>query len=376
MSSPYLSDSHQAFAEEVRRTLRERLLPLAEAAEERGRLCEEAWQALADHGLLSLPQRGEGFLESAVFLEELGALGYAGVRAAIGVHAYMASAYLELFGNDEQRQRYLPAIRAGRTIAALAISEEQAGSDLSRMQCRAVPGVDGFVVHGGKRYIANGSRASLIVTLVRNGEGGHALGSSSLLLIDGDSPGLSRTPRPMLGWRSADVCDLDFNDVAVSAGNLLGKPGKALFYLMRGLDFVRLVAGLLALGGAGHSIRLLDGFVRRHQVQGAPLCDKQSVRHRLADLLGEHEMLRHYAYQLAWRHSQDRLDTRSACILKLRASELAVAAAQACAQLHGAQGYRIDCEVARLHRDALAGTIAAGASELMRDMIFDSSPAQ
>ncbi|MGG2041096.1 acyl-CoA dehydrogenase family protein [Pseudomonas paraeruginosa] len=108
MSSPYLSDSHQAFAEEVRRTLRERLLPLAEAAEERGRLCEEAWQALADHGLLSLPQRGEGFLESAVFLEELGALGYAGVRAAIGVHAYMASAYLELFGNDEQRQRYLP----------------------------------------------------------------------------------------------------------------------------------------------------------------------------------------------------------------------------------------------------------------------------
>lgn len=375
MPSPYPSESHRKFALHVRQILHSQLLPLAEAAEARGHLCENAWQTLAEHGLLGLPQRGEGFLQSAVFLEELGALGYAGIRASVAVHAYMASAYLELFGSDEQRERYLPGIRQGRIITALAISEEHAGSDLSQMQCRARPSADGFIVEGGKRYIANGSRAALIVTLVRSGEGQHALGNSSMLLIDGDSPGLLRTARPMLGWSSADVCDLDFSQVAVPACNVLGKSGKALLYLMQGLDFERLVAGLLALGGANHSIRLLDGFVRQHQVQGSPLGDKQSVRHRLADLIGEQQILRHYAYQVAWQHSKGQLDTRSACILKLRATELALSAAQACAQLHGARGYQLNCEVARVYRDAMAGTIAAGASELMRDLIFDSTPA-
>ncbi|MCP1465529.1 acyl-CoA dehydrogenase family protein [Pseudomonas sp. S3E17] len=375
MPSPYLSDSHRNFALQVRQILQSQLLPIADAAEERGHLCENAWQTLAEHGLLGLPQRGEGFLESAVFLEELGALGYAGIRASVGVHAYMASAYLELFGSEEQIQRYLPGIRQGRIITALAISEEHAGSDLSQMQCRARPSANGFIVEGSKRYIANGSRASLIVTLVRSCEGQHALSSSSLLLIDGDSPGLVRTPHPMLGWCSADVCDLDFTHLVVPACNVLGKSGKGLLYLMQGLDFERLVAGLLALGGAHHSIRVLDGFVRRHQLQGRPLSDKQSVRHRLADLVGEQQILRHYAYQVAWQHSKGQLDTRSACILKLRATELALSAAQACAQLHGAQGYQLNSEVARVYRDAMAGTIAAGASELMRDMIFDSTPA-
>lgn len=373
LNSPYLSASHHQFALQVREVLHQQLLPLAEAAEDQGYLCDDAWLALAENGLLSLPQRGEGFMESAVFLEELGALGYAGIRAAVGVHAYMASTYLELFGNDEQRQRYLPGIRQGKTITALAISEEQAGSDLGRIQCSAQATADGFIVEGRKRYIANGSRASLIVTLVRSGEGTHALGNSSLLLIDDDCPGLTRTAHPMLGWHSADICDLSFNKMRVPTDNLLGKSGKALLYLMQGLDFERLVAGLLALGGAHHSIRLLNSFIRQHQIQGGRLSDKQAIQHRLADLISEQQLLQHYAYQVAWQHSKGKLDTRSACILKLRATELALSAAQACAQLHGAQGYQLDCEVARLYRDAMAGTIAAGASELMRDMIFDST---
>lgn len=375
LSSSHLSEDLQQFALQVRDVLHCQLLPLAEAAEARGYLCDKAWRVLAENGLLCLPQRGEDFMKSAVFLEELGALGYAGIRASVGVHAYMASAYLELFGSDEQRQHYLPGIREGKVVTALAMSEEQAGSDLARMQCNAQAIDDGFIVDGSKRYIANGSRASLIVTLVRSGEGAHALGNSSLLLIDGDCPGLTRTAHPMLGWRSADMCDLSFNQVKVPTGHLLGKPGKALLYLMQGLDFERLVAGLLALGGARHSIRVLNCFIRQHQIQGGLLSDKQAIRHRLADLISEQQLLQHYAYQVAWQHSKGKLDTRSACILKLRATELALSAAQACAQCHGAQGYQLDCEVARLYRDAMAGTIAAGASELMRDMIFEGSPA-
>jgi acyl-CoA dehydrogenase len=368
-----LTEEEQSFALNVRSILHSRVLPEAEAAEERGYLPSVVWQALGNEGLLELPRQGAGFLKSAVFLEELGGLGYAGLRAAIGVHAYMASAYVAWFGNDAQRRRYLPGVSRGDTIAALAITEEQAGSDLSQLQCQARATDDGFVVEGRKRYVANGSQASLIVMLVGGSTARHPLGGSSLLLIDASRPGIIRSPQAMLGWRSADVCDLEFQQVKVSQEDVLGRVGKGFLYLMQGLDFERMVAGFLALGGATHSLRVLSRFVGQRQIKGAPLSSYQSVRHRLADLISEQRMLRCFAYQLARQYSAGPIETRDACILKLRSTELAKEAALACSQYHGAQGYLRDSVVSRLCRDAMAGTIAGGASEVMRDMISASA---
>ena len=368
-----LTEEEQSFALNVRSFLHSHVLPEADAAEERGYLPSVVWQSLAEHGFLELPREGEGFLKSAVFLEELGGLGYAGLRAAIGVHAYMASAYVAWFGDDEQRRRYLPGVGRGETIAALAITEEHAGSDLSQLQCQARATDDGFVVEGRKRYVANGSQASLIVMLVGSSAARHPLGGSSMLLVDANSPGITRSPQALLGWRSADVCDLDFQQVKVSRHDVLGRVGKGFTYLMRGLDFERLVAGFLALGGATHSIRVLSRFLGQRRVKGAPLSTYQSVRHRLADLISEQRMLRCFAYQLARQYGAGHIETRDACILKLRSTELAKEAALACVQYHGAQGYLRDSVVSRLCRDAMAGTIAGGASEVMRDMISSSA---
>jgi alkylation response protein AidB-like acyl-CoA dehydrogenase len=373
MPDAILTKEEQSFALSVRSILHSHVLPEADAAEERGYLPAVVWQALAERGLLELPRQGQGFLKSAVFLEELGGLGYAGLRAAIGVHAYMASAYIAWFGSDEQRRHYLPGVGRGDAIAALAITEEHAGSDLSQLQCQARATEDGFVVEGRKRYVANGSQASLIVMLVGSGTARHPLGGSSMLLIDANSPGIIRSPQALLGWRSADVCDLDFHEVRVSRQDVLGRVGKGFLYLMQGLDFERLVAGFLALGGAEHSIRVLSRFSAARHVKGVPLSTYQSVRHRLADLISEQQLLRSFAYQLARQYSAGQIETRDACILKLRATELAKEAALACVQYHGAQGYLRDSVVSRLCRDALAGTIAGGASEVMRDMIFSSA---
>ena len=373
MAKAFLTEEEQSFALQVRSILHSHVLPEADAAEERGYLSSVVWRALAEHGLLELPRQGPGFLKSAVFLEELGGLGYAGLRAAIGVHAYMASAYIAWFGSDEQRRRYLPGVGRGEAIAALAITEEQAGSDLSQLQCQARATDEGFVVHGRKRWVANGSRASLIIMLVGSSTARHPLGGSSMLLIDANSPGISRSPQAMLGWRSGDICDLDFQQVKISRQDVLGRIGKGFLYLMQGLDFERLVAGFLALGGATHSIRVLTRFLGQRHVKCAPLSTYQSIRHRLADLLGEQQMLRCFAYQLARQYSAGQIETRDACILKLRSTELAREAALACTQYHGAQGYLRDSVVSRLCRDALAGTIAGGASEVMRDMISSSA---
>ena len=120
-------------------------------------------------------------------------------------------------------------------------------------------------------------------------------------------------------------------------------------------------------------VGLVDRFVRGHRVKDAPLSANQAVRHRLADLHSDLDLIRHYAYHAAWQYSQGQLDTRTASILKLRATELAVAAAQTCVQYHGALGYLEDSPPARLLRDAAAGTIAGGASELMRELIFEEA---
>jgi len=372
-----LADPDPGFRAQVRADLAATVLPYADRWEALGRIPADGWRALGERGLLALDHAGQGFLRSAVLLEELGRTGYAGIRAAVGVHAYMARSYLELFGTPEQRDSYLPAARRGERIAALAISEDGAGTDLRHLATWARPdGGGGYRLDGAKSHVANGSAADFCITLVRTREAtaGRGLNGVSLLIVDTALPGLTREPLAMLGWRASDVCRLTFDGVTVPADRLLGRRDQALMLLMRALDFERLVAGLLAVGGVRYCLELLDGHVRRHQVRDAPLGANQAVRHRLAELTAEAELVRHYAYHAARLHSHGELDTRTASILKLRATELAVAAAQTCLQYHGARGYLDDSTAARLYRDAMAGTIAAGASELMRDMIFETTP--
>lgn len=375
--APYLTAAHDRLRERVRGVLAREVLPHADGWEARRYVPAEAWRALGAAGLLGLPLTGPGFLDSAVLLEELGRTGYAGVRAAVGVHAYMAASYLELFGTPSLRAAYLPDVRSGRRVAALAITEEGAGSDLRGLSTRAVPdGPDGYRVTGRKCHVANGSRAGFYVTLVRTREDAaprRGLTGASLLVVDADLPGVSRRPRPLAGWHAADVCEVEFDDVPVPADRLVGRPERALLHLMRALDLERLAAGLLAVGGAAYCVGLLDRFVRAHRVRDAPLGAQQAVRHAVADLTAELDLVRHYGLRAAWLHGRGELDTATASVLKLRSTELAVAAAGECVRLHGARGLLEESAVARLYRDAAAGTIAAGASELMRELIYESA---
>ncbi|MET9853401.1 acyl-CoA dehydrogenase family protein [Streptomyces sp. NPDC006450] len=367
-----------AFRQRIRTLLGDLVLPHADDWEARGHLAPAAWKALAGEGLLGLAHRGAAFLESAVLLEELGRTGYAGVRASVGVHAYMATSYLDLFGTPEQRATYLEPARRGERLAALAITEAEAGSDLSRLGTRARPAADGgLLVSGEKLYVANGSQASFFVALVRTRDAttrdaaapARGLTGVSLLLIDADTPGVHRTEQKMLGWRSADVCRVVFEDVAVPQDRILGRRDQALIHLIQGLDFERLVAGLLAVGGVTHCLELLDAHVRRRRIKDTPLYAHQAVRHQLAELTADHELVTQYGRHAARLHSLGKLDSRTATVLKLKATELAVRAAHVCLQFHGAQGCLDESTAARLYRDSAAGTIAAGASELLRDLI-------
>jgi acyl-CoA dehydrogenase len=376
VKAPYLTAEHAEFRRYVRSELESAVLSNAEDWEKQGRIPEAGWRDLAGRGLLRFGHVGADFLRSAIFLEELGRTGYAGVRAAVAVNSYMALSYLEQFGTAEQRRNYASAVRDGVQVAALAMSEADGGSDLRHIRTRADRTSDGsYRVNGEKSYVVNGSTADFYVTLVktRQSPAGRALTGASIALIDANTDGITRCPQPMVGWRSADICTIRFTDVAVPADRLVGRLDQALVQLTRALDFERLIAGLLAVGGISYSLDLLVSHVESRRIHDAPLGSNHFIRQNIADMHAEYAILRQYAYHAAWLQSCGCLDSRTPSILKLKATELAVTVAQKCVQYHGARGYLSDSAAGRLYCDAIGGTIAGGASELLREMIYQLS---
>jgi alkylation response protein AidB-like acyl-CoA dehydrogenase len=370
----YLIDSGDAFRDRTRSVLSRIVLPNAERWEKEGKIDRQGWRALGRQGFLGLAHSGPGFLRSAIFLDELGQLGYAGIRGAFGVHSYMALSYLELFGTDAQKMEYIQDARRGLRVAGLAISEANAGSNLGGLTTRAEVTTEGkFRINGEKCFIANGSQADFFVTLIATDDSSSAsvLGSASFLIIDADLLGIERLPQPMLGWRSADICTLRFRDVLVPAECVLGVRGRAFSQLMKALDFERLVAGLLAVGGIGYCVQLLRAHIQNRKIGSSTLSAKQAIRQQVAELESDFALVRQYSAYAAWQQSHGRLDTRTASILKLKSTELAMTAAQKCLQIHGAAGYLQSSAASRLYRDSIGATIAAGPSELMRDMIYE-----
>lgn len=374
-AGPVLSATHEDFRARVRSTLAEIVLPNAELWEQQRYIPAQAWKALGDRGLLNLPHEGPGFLESAVFCEELGRTGYAGLRAAIGVHAYMAASYLHQFGNGAQRRTYLEPAQRGELVAALAITEPDAGSDLRHLATRADKAHDapGYRLTGVKAHVANGAVADFAITVAVTSTRTAGLAGASVFIADLDGTGVQRETQQPLGFRSCGLASLVFDQLPVPASNLLGPPGRALRQVMRALDFERLIAGLLALGGATFTLELLASHISSHMVGDTPLSGYQSVRHRLIDLTGQLALIRQFAYYAAWQHSRGCLDTLTASTLKQKATELELAAALTCLHYHGARGYHENSTPARLYRDAAATPITAGVNELLKDLAFHAA---
>ncbi|MFJ6737366.1 acyl-CoA dehydrogenase family protein [Streptomyces sp. NPDC091279] len=376
MKSPYFDDGHAAFRTEVRAFLAAEILPHAARWEEQDTVPAATWKLLGERGYLGLahPRESGGgardLFTSVVFLEELGRTGWGGLRAAVSVHAYMATDYLARAGGPDLRRAHLaPAVR-GEQVAALAITEPGAGSDLSALATTAVRDGDHFVVDGTKTMVSNGMTADFLVTAVRTGAPARRGPTGlSLLVIDTHLSGVTRTPCRTVGWRSAGTATVTLDAVRVPVGSLIGRPDHGFYYLMRGLQWERLVAATLALGGMDHTLDDLRAFLRARHVAGDTLAHRQSLVHRVADLATELSAARHLVHHTAWLYEHGELPALECSMAKLHTTELACRLADTALQLQGAHGYLETSAAARAQRDARAATIAAGPSEVMRDLI-------
>lgn len=379
MKSVYFSSEHHAFRDRVREFLSREVLPFADEWELARCIPRHAWLEMGRHGLLGLhyPKTYGGaeldIFHSLAFLEELGRTGYAGFRAAVSVHEYMATHYLATSGSEALKRNYLAKAVAGEQVAALAITEKDAGSDLNRIATTAARDGGCFVVNGEKTFVTNGTTAGFITLAARTAPAStaakHGATGLSLLVVDADSPGISRRRQDKIGWHCSDTAELRFEDVRVPAENLIGKPGSGFIYLMRGFQLERLVAATLAIGGMDRCIEETRRHVLGRRAFQGTLAGLQTVRHRIADLVTNIEAARQLVYHAAWLHQRGELPIAECSMAKLCATELASRVAAECLQLHGSHGYLEGPAISRIYRDAPAATLAGGTSEIMRDII-------
>lgn len=360
------------FREQVRKTLHRVVAPRAQAAERSGCLPRSVWLELGQAGLLASPHSGPDFPRTGIILEELGRLGHCGIRASLAVSAYMAGYYLDRFAATELAELVLAPARAGAAILSLAISEATSGTDLRGVDTvlRRQPNGE-HILTGTKSYVANGCSADFFLVIARDADQPPHIGALglSMIVVGGDQPGVERARWDADVWRSADLATVAFHDVTIAPSRFVGRKGRAGWLLAEALEFERLVAGLLALGGVGATLAELRDWLNTREVAGAALAANSSIRQRAGQLWAEYVTVRACAADAVAAQTEGRRIGTIATALKWCATELDKRAAAMSVQLHGAHGFARASPVARHARDAAAATVAGGASEHLLDVL-------
>jgi acyl-CoA dehydrogenase len=365
---------HETFRRTVRDFCDKELAPHAREWDEKAEFPRALFKTFGDLGFFGIrhdPAWGGSGLDwwyVVAYAEELVRCRNAGLAMAMLVHGEMAIPVIGDLGTDEQKRDFLaPAIR-GERVAALAISEPDAGSDVAAIRTTARRAGDDLVVNGSKMWITNGARADFLTMAVRTGEEGY--GGISLLLFPTDTPGFHVSKKlEKVGNPSSDTAVLFFDECRVPARWLLGEENQGFAHIMLNFQGERLVAAIQAV--AGMQLMLEDALQYGHERRafGRPLTGFQAWRHKLAEHLTAVEAARWLTYRACDLFNRRQVALREISMAKLFACDLAQEVAYDCMQLHGGMGYVLETGIARAWRDVRVMTIAGGTSEIMKEII-------
>jgi acyl-CoA dehydrogenase len=342
----------------MRSFVEERLRPHADEWEAAQWFPNDAFRWVADAGYLGLGLTDP--VAAAVWVEELARCGSGGLAAGLGAHSGIALPPIARFGTEEQRERYVTPGLRGELIAALAITEPGAGSDVAgiRTQARRVDG--GYVVNGSKTFITGGVRADILVTAVKTTQDGGHHGLSFLIIERG--PGVTASALRKLGWHASDTAEIAFDDVFVPEGNLLGSEHQGFYLIMANFQWERLLMALGAVGAMQVCFERTLDFLRARD----DLRSQQAIRHRVAEIALELEAGRDVTYAALRRHVAGEDAVREVTIAKLRTQRAAFDVIDACVQIHGLDA---PAQLERALRDARLGPIGGGTDEIMREIL-------
>ncbi len=369
---PFYSEEHESFRNQARRFVEREIVPNVEKWEAAESLPRELHRKAAEAGMLQIgfPEAYGGvevpdLFYMIVLTEELARAGSGGVIASLMSHG-IGTPPLVHAGSHEQKQRFVTPVLAGEKIAALAITEPGGGSDVANLKTRAERDGDSYVVNGSKTFITSGMRADFITTAVRTG--GPGMGGVSLLLIEGDAPGLSRSPLKKMGWWASDTATLYFDSCRVPVANLIGPENAGFMAIMMNFNNERLMLAAQASGFAQVCYEESLAYARSRETFGKPLIRNQVIRHKLVDMRMRIDAVRAHLDLLAWRVGHQQLPIAEVCLLKNHATTMLEWVANEAMQILGGAGYLQGSKVERIYRETKVLTIGGGSLEIMKDL--------
>jgi alkylation response protein AidB-like acyl-CoA dehydrogenase len=336
---------------------------------------EALWKKASDLGFVGIyiPEKyegpGFGYLEASLVNEEFWT-----VDPGCGI-SILASTFgsemLLLYGNEEQKKTYLPPLCTGKAISGCAITEPDAGSDVTMASTTAVREGDHWVLNGSKTFITNGTRATFIMVFcVTDPEQQKRHNCFSFLLVPTNTPGFKATKIiGKMGIRASDTAQLFFNDVRVPVENLVGRQGQGFYQLMNFLNHTRVWVAAQGVGAARGAMELAIRHVKKRTLFGQTLASFQATQLKLAEMATRIEASRNLCYKAAWFIDQGIVKHELIAMAKWYAGETAVWVANEAVQLHGGYGYIDEYPVQRFYRDAKIVEIYEGAKEVEKMII-------
>jgi alkylation response protein AidB-like acyl-CoA dehydrogenase len=359
----------------IREFAEKEVAPIAHEIDEQERVPFEVLKKAGDLGLLGVPfpeQYGgadSGVVGYCVLMEEINRK-CASTATIIGAHAQLCAMSIYLSGNDEQKERFLSAMCAGRKLGAWALTEPGAGSDAAHIRTTATRQGDDWVLNGSKMWITNGSFADVLVVFAATDRELGARGGITAFIVEKDFPGFKvGKVEPKMGLRASHTASLFFEDCKVPAANVLGQVGQGFATAMQTLDIGRCGLGASSLGSAKEAYELSLKYAVARQQFGRPIADFQAIQFKLADMAVRIYTMEQIVYDCAKKVDRGESATLESSIVKLYCTEAASQVIDEAIQIHGGMGFSRELPLERMYRDARVTRIFEGTNEIQRHVI-------
>ncbi|MCI5078202.1 acyl-CoA dehydrogenase family protein [Oricola sp.] len=360
------------------RFMTEEILPHYEDFEKAEIFDRSTWEKAGAAGLLcaSMPEEyggsGGTYAHESAIIEAIGHVGVDGF--GIPLHNSIVAPYIQHYGSEEQKQRWLPKLASGELIGAIAMTEPGAGSDLQGVKTSARKDGNHYVLNGSKTFITNGQLANLIVVVTKTDPSAGAKGTSLIVVETDDADGFERGRNlDKVGLKSNDTSELFFNEVRVPTANLLGhEEGLGFVQLMQQLPQERLQIGGAAIAMIERALAVTIDYVKERKAFGKAVIEFQNTQFKLAELKTEATVGRTFYNFCVGEHVEGRLTPELASMAKYWLSDLQGKIVDECLQLHGGYGYMNEYPIARMFRDARVQRIYGGTNEIMKLLIARS----
>jgi acyl-CoA dehydrogenase len=367
---------HEAFRDSVRRFMNEEVAPQEERWQEQGYVDREVWQKAGANGFLcvSMPEEYGGAaadrLYSVVLMEEQAFVNSSSL--GFGLHSEIVAPYLNSYGSEALKKKYLPKMASGEMIGAIAMTEPGAGSDLQSIKTTAVKKGDKYVLNGSKTFITNGWHSDLVVVVAKTDPAKGAKGTS-LMIVDTSMPGFTKGKRlKKMGLKGQDTSELFFDNVEVPAENLLGEENNGFIYLMQELPWERMQIAIGAMAKTEAAIKWTIDYVNNRKAFGTPVSSFQNTRFKLAEVVTQCQVGRVFVDRCMELLLEEKLDAATAAMAKMWASDMENKIIDECLQLHGGYGFMMEYPIARAYVDARVQRIYGGTNEIMKEVIARS----